>query len=91
MISVGQTNVKSNGYEKRTSHFPLNWDNSISANSRDGKTACPLKHVAGLPMRATQHVQGPPKWHGQLGGQWQSGPHGQGPGPPQHPGGGGGG
>lgn len=94
MISVGQTNVKSNGYEKRTSHFPLYCDNSISANSRLGKTAWPLKHGAGLPMRATQHGHGPPKWHGQFGGQWQSGPHGHGGcgpgGHPQHPGGGGG-
>ena len=74
MISVGQTNVKSNGYEKRTSHFPLNWFNSISANSSDGKTAWPLNSGAGFPTRAPKHGGGGGGPHGQQPGG--GGPHG---------------
>jgi hypothetical protein len=42
MISVGHTNVKSRGYENRTTHFPLNCGSEMLANSVDGSRAWPL-------------------------------------------------
>lgn len=65
MISVGQTKEKSAGYGNKTSHFPLNCDNSQYTNSRDGKTHCALKFSAGFPIFATND------WQQQFGWQWQ--------------------